>query len=529
MKREHLILLAIVAVGAFLRLYKLDGEYVHALDSYRILSDAIRIISFDAPKYVSAWPGRSIAIIPFLLIKNSAFSSQIGIALYGIAIIPLSYFFSSKCLKLSSNACLVFSAFVAINPTLVVMSKVVIWDIIILFFILFALIITKKMEEKRSFSFSIFFSFLVFFICFMKPTNLIFAVIIFLYLLLVRKIVFIDSKRIKFNLRCNMDVLFSLSVFLFLFGFNMIFHPSLASGIASGGGFYRGLDYIGNIKATTRLMTVPLNTPPTNMYFVGTEATTPLLTFLGIFQAITFILGVKKGLETHEKETILLLGIALAYVFVFLGYSGWVGRQLLPSLLIVLLFLAIGLEEIYLVLKERRTIKKYLFSCVAIILLVSIAFSAHTSFSQAFTWGSDESKIRNFIAIDSFDMNWIEDGSEDVGLIVTGYGAWCEYVLGKERAEKDVVNFFYLDNKSGNEDSLINTIQTVLDKGDKVWFLSGWVDGYDYANMKRYADAISNNFDMINIYEGDKKFVNKDGSIDSSFIVYELKIREGQK
>ncbi|RLJ03773.1 MAG: hypothetical protein DRP08_03020 [Candidatus Aenigmatarchaeota archaeon] len=534
MKREHLILIAIIVLGAFLRFYRLDGEYVHALDSYRILSDAVRVLSFEAPKYVSAWPGRSIAIAPFLLIKNNELIAQIGIAVYGTALISLSYFLISRYFKVSSTVALLFSGLVAVNPKLVIMSKVVIWDIIILFFIVAAIIAAKSLAEKKSLLFSVFFALLAFFICYMKPTNLIFALIAFFYLSIKRGLNSIEFDKIKLYMKHNTDLLASLFIFLFLYGLNILVHPSLASSIASGGGFFENAYYSGNLKATIRLLAVPLNSPTTNMDFIGIEQMTPLLAFLGMFQVTAIILGIKRGVIIARNETILLLGIAFAYAALFLGYPSWVGRQLLPSLLIMILFLVLGINEIYsFFLKKRKLIERCFLLYLAIVLIISASYSTYTSFSQVSIWGSNESKTRNFIVVDPNDMRWLETSCEEVDLIVTGYGAWCEYVLGKDKSEEIVINFFDFDreyeNSPENQYILVEIVKGYLQEGKTVWFLSGWIDGYNYANMKRYASALEENFRLVKIYQGNKKFVDKQGVVRNSFIIYNIETIEDQK
>jgi len=69
--RSLLILIGIVVLGAFLRFYKLDGEYVCFNDTFWRLTPALELSKGILPDSYGGMPGISFLFFPVMLIKSS--------------------------------------------------------------------------------------------------------------------------------------------------------------------------------------------------------------------------------------------------------------------------------------------------------------------------------------------------------------------------------------------------------------------------------------------------------------------------
>ena len=64
MKKEHLILIAIIVLGAFLRFYKLDMQYIRFNDTFWRLTPALELSKGILPDSYGGMPGISFLFFP---------------------------------------------------------------------------------------------------------------------------------------------------------------------------------------------------------------------------------------------------------------------------------------------------------------------------------------------------------------------------------------------------------------------------------------------------------------------------------
>jgi len=517
MKREHLILLAIVAVGIFLRFYRLDDQYIRFNDTFFRLTPALELSKGIIPSSYGQMPGISFLFAPVMLVKSSVMAAQVVVALFGAALIPLSYYLVRKVSPKSEMAPLLLAFFVAINPSFVALSKVVMWDIVVLFFLVLAIITTIKTARERNFGFALVHFILLFYLVFLKAPNLIFFPLSLGYILYYR----IDSiKNIKsIKKEKFFDVFLGTLIFLSLFAIYLYFFPATKSSYVSGGGtgFFVSSFYRQNFLATIRILIVTLNTPPTNMYFALQSFSENyfILYLLATFQILVAILGISELKD--KKQIVFLLSVFFSFAMFYFFFKGWAARYICISVFVMLLFLCLGVEYIVNNIK-LKFFKKSVFSlCLTIGIVISLIFSASTIYTLEDEWGTQRSLNDNYIEIDYMDAQYtLEKATEEgVSLIVSPYGQWFEFYKIADNIDIEILNLF----KIRSEEDLINTIDENLKSDNKVWYVKGWPEEYGWGNIPNYYNIVMENYNLEEIYKGKMYFKNKGGNPENSFIV----------
>jgi len=528
MKREHLILIGIIVLGAFLRFYKLDTQYIRFNDTFWRLTPALELSKGILPNSYGGMPGISFLFFPVMLIKSSVMITQIVIAIFGVALIPLSYYFSKKVFPENKIASILLALFVAINPTFVALSKVMMWDIVVLFFIVLALITTLKTAKNHSFYFTIGHFILLFFLVFLKAPNLLFFPFSLIYILYVRcfdslKEIFsdLDASFNKLFIRRTKDIWIGVVIFFILYGLYLHFFPTIRGQFESGGGtgFFQEAYYSLNLRGTIRTLIVPLNTPATNMYFALQFYSGNYLPL--IFFATSQILIAVWGIFSlkNREYVVFLLSIFFAYAVFYFFFTGWSARYLCISIFILLFFLSLGMEKIIKTLQKQKISKKSIFPAYLLIgLIISLSFSASSLYSMEEEWGTEKSLKENFIEINYKDAPYILEKaeSEDVSLIVSSYGKWLEFFKIAEDIDIEILDMFDIES----EEDLINIINERLKNNEVVWYIKGWPEGYEWGNMDKMYNAIEENYNLEEIYKGGRVYTKMDGKPEDSFLVY---------
>jgi len=401
MKREHLILIAIIIIGAFLRFYKLDTQYIRFNDTFWRLTPALQLSKGILPNSYGGMPRISFLFFLVMLIKTSVMITQIVIAVFGVALIPLSYYFSKKVFPENKIASILLALFVAINPSFVALSKVVMWDIVVLFFLVIALITTYMAAKNHSFYFTIGHFVLLFFLVFLKAPNLLFFPFSLAYILYVRcfdniQEIFsnVDASFNKLFTRRTKDIWIGVVIFFILYGLYLHFFPGIRNAFLSGGGtgFFQEVYYSLNLRGTVRTLIVPLNTPTTNMYFAlqAYSGNYLLLVFFATFQILVAVWGIFS--LKNKKYAVFLLSIFFAYAIFYFFFTGWSARYLCISIFILLFFLSLGIDKIIRTLQKQKISKKSIFPAYLLIgLIISLSFSISSLYSMEKEWGTEKS------------------------------------------------------------------------------------------------------------------------------------------
>ncbi|RLF97559.1 hypothetical protein DRN58_08590 [Thermococci archaeon] len=535
MKREHLILIVIIVLGAFLRFYRLDTQYIRFNDTFWRLTPALELSKGVLPSSYGGMPGISFLFFPVMLIKSSVMAAQIVIVLFGTALILLSYYFSKKVLPDCKIAPFFLSLSVAVNPSFVALSKVMMWDIVVLFFLVIALITTYMTAKNNSFYFTIGHFVLLFFLVFLKAPNLLFFPFSLAYILYMRcfdniQEIFsnVDISFNKLFTRRTKDIWIGVVIFFILYGLYLHFFPTIRSQFESGGGegFFQEAYYSLNLRGTIRTLIVPLNTPASNIYFALQSYSENYLrlTFLAFFQVILTVWGIIS--LRKNRYTFFLLSIFFAYAVFYFFFTGWSARYLCISIFILLFFLSIGVEKtIDSVRKQKLSLNSFFSLYLLIGLIVSLSFSILSVYTMEKEWGTEKSLKENFIEINYKDAPYIlkraED--EDVSLIVSSYGRWLEFFKITEDRNIEILDMFDIES----EEDLVGIINERLKNNEIVWYIKGWPEGYEWSNMDTMYNAIEKNFILEEIYKGGRLYTKIDGKPEDSFLVYRLeKLRD---
>jgi hypothetical protein len=531
MKREYLLLIAIIVVGTALRLYRLDTQYIRFNDTFFRLTPALELSRGIIPSSYGGMPGISLLFFPVMLISSTVTAAQVTVAVFGIALIPLSYLFARNVLPAYTIAPLLLAFFVAINPTFVTLSKVMMWDIVVLVFLVVALITTFTTAQKYSLHFTVLHCVLLFFLVFLKAPNILFFPFSFLYILSVRsfdeirEILSASAQSIDRKLFSTktQDLWIGVVVFFALYGLYLYFFPSIRGQFESGGGqgFFQETYYTVNLRGTLRTLAVPLNTPASNMYFaLQSYAENVLgLAVLAAFQITTVIGGVFS--VRKNRYTFFLLALLAAYTVFYFFFTGWSARYLCICIFILLFFLSLGMEEIINVIKSWKLSTHVFFSAFLVGgLMVSLSFSVSSLYVMEQEWGTKTSLDDNYIEIISDDVPYILERAEKEGisLVVSSYGKWLEFFVITEKHSVEIIDLFEVES----DEEMRATVTERLKNNEKVWYIKGWPEGYEWHEMEGMYTAIQENYSLVEVYKGERQYTRKDGVLESSFTVYLL-------
>jgi len=530
MKREYLVLITIIILGTLLRFYKLDVQYIRFNDTFWRLTPALELSKGILPSSYGGMPGISFLFFPVMLIKPSVMAAQIVIALFGVALIPLSYYFSKKVFPGSKITSILLALFVAINPTFVALSKVMMWDIVVLFFVILALITTLKTAKKYSLYYTILHFVLLFFLVFLKAPNLLFFPFSLLYILCIREIddfkeaLLYPFSALKKSISKNTkDIWIGVLIFFVLYGFYLYTFPDVRNAFLSGGGtgFFQEVYYSLNLRGTVRALIVPLNTPATNMYFAlqAYSENYLLLVFFATSQILIAVWGIFS--LRNREYAVFLLSIFFAYAVFYFFFTGWSARYLCISIFILLFFLSSGMEKIIETLQKQKISRESFFSsCLLIGLIISLFFSTSSFYTMEKEWGTEKSLKENFIEINYDDAPYILEKAENenISLIISSYGKWLEFFKITENINIEILDTFDIES----EEDLITIINERLKNNEVVWYVKGWPEGYEWGNIPHMCNKIEENYRLEKIYEGGRSYTKKEGKQEDSFLVYRL-------
>ncbi len=543
----------IVALGFFLRLYKLQGIYMNH-ESYVALTGALEIINghgFSYEYYGSVGPAL-VMVIPFL-IHASEWIGQLIIALYGALLVPLAYWFALR-YGFSELEALIFPLIIAVSPFFVVLSRVSEYDIIGTFFTaLFFIILSYAIRKPRS---NIAVVLLAIFGCtivLMRIVNLILVG----PLMLVLAAKSLREKKLNFLLPLLVLVVGAL-IYLAIF-------PTERIKIFTGarGAFSFGFHVPAIAAATLSIIFSPLYTPKESIYFYTNFQRsfnqTPILMTTLVFIQLVFILvgfyvfyGRRRGVEFLS----LTWGV-MSLPLIFLFYRGWQARYILPSLFLTTFFLCVGvssfinglvarvkglssLRTFYFEFRRGSSIK-ILFKLpkgvfIAGLVFVIVLFSAsilneiYVSTGMLMDWGSESSLSEQNILIPVEECRRIfnEASISGVDIIASPLAVCFNFYSMQERVNITIFDVYKyaVHNMITPESvkSLMDWLDFQLSRGLKVWYVASWmeftyydVDGTLVGNFHEFLEALNQRFYLRTIFVG--KIVRTETP---GIVVYEL-------
>lgn len=499
MKRPHLnILLLSVILGTFLRLYRLTPNYVWFNDTFFRLTPALEILKGVPVNFDSSMLGATaVGLFSFSIIESLSMVSLV-IAFFGIICIPLSYLFSLK-LTGDEKASAIVSLFVSINPTFVALSKVLIWDIFVLFFFLVSGIIFLSFRKEGGLKKGVALSFSLFLLFLFKLPNILYASVFYLFLFY--------SK--GFSLDRSKEVLLSLGVYLSLLMVFFYFFPSTLRFFASAGGdaFFASESYTSIAIASLMVLSSPLASPDTSMAF-SHGVTVNAFFFLGLLALIpvaVYFKSLKKSSDLFPLLTLII--VSLFYI----NYTGWSHRYLVVPIFLMLLFASQGILAIA---KNSKMLAAFLLG-------ICILSSLGPASIMTEQWGSNSSLARNHIAtpLSLFDEVSALSEAEGVDVIASSYGRVFTFYKLSGTLDATVLDFYQMEKKD-----VLEAIELCLLEGKKVWYVQGWRDIYTSntgSNTIPYKNSIEDTFSLRRIYTSKERIYLIDHPY-PSLTIYEL-------
>jgi hypothetical protein len=477
MKKSAVRVLALsIILGTFLRLYRLNTNYVWFNDTFFRLTPALEILKGVPVNFDSSMMGvTGLGILCFSIYEN-LYSVVLAVCIVGIICIPLSYYFVLRLTKDEKMAALV-SLFVSINPTLIALSKVLLWDVFVLFFFLVSGIIFISFKEKEGLLKGVLLAFSLFLLFTFKLPNVLYAAIFYFFLF--------HSN--KFSIKKSKNVMASLSFFLLLMGIFFYLFPDALRPFVKGGGenFFLREEYLPLVMATLKLLLSPLASPATSMAFSSDMGIT-FFFIIGLVSLIPIIFYFK---DVKKIEDLLSISFVLIISLFFINYGGWSHRYLIVPMFLMLFFTSYGIVKI----NEKRRI------FAVFILALCFVSSFGSSIRMVDDWSSDKSLVANHIAtpLSLFNKAVELAKNENVDTITSPYGRVFTFYYLSGSLESEVIDFNLLE-ESAVEKRMNDTVAL----GKKVWYVEGWPDVFVFGgkNTMAYKKMIENDFLLKTFY-----------------------------
>ena len=477
MKSPAVKILALsIILGSFLRLYKINTNYVWFNDTFFRLTPALEILQGVPVKYDSSMIGvTGLGLLCFSISKD-LYPVVLAVCLTGILCIPLSYYFVLKMTKDERIAALA-ALFVSINPTLVALSKVLIWDIFVVFFFLISGIIFLSLKEKPSAVKGILLGISLFLLFSFKLPNVLFAIVFYLFLFYFR----------KFSIPKSKDLLISGAVYGALLGIFFYSFPNALNFFTRGGGpnFFIKEDYLSLAIATLKLLLSPVASPQTSMAF-SFDMGIGIFFSLGIISIIPLIFYFK---DIRKIDELFYVSVVLVISLFYVNFSGWSHRYLSVPLVLMLIFVSYGIIK----MREKNNLISF------VVIGVCIFASLGSSVIMVDNWASDKSLAENHVAtpLSLFDGVTEMAEIEDVDVIASPYGRVFKFYYLSGHLTSEIIDFYSLDETEVKE-----RIDTAIFTGKKVWYVEGWPDVFVFEgkNTRTYKAIIEDSFFLKNYY-----------------------------
>ncbi|KYC53461.1 MAG: Dolichyl-phosphate-mannose-protein mannosyltransferase [Candidatus Methanofastidiosum methylothiophilum] len=498
MKRSHLSLLFLsTLLGAFFRLYRLNADYVWFNDTFFRLTPALEILKGVPVKFAPSMIGATgVGLVSFLF-SEDLFSVALVVCFAGIACIPLSYYFVLRLTKDERIAALT-ALFVSINPTLVALSKVLLWDIFVLLFFLTSGIIYLSFKEKETLPKGFLLAISLFLLFTFKLPNILYALVFYFFLFY----------KYRFSINKSKNLLASLLAYIFLMALFFYSFPDALDTFTRGGGpnFFIKESYVSLLVATLKTLLSPLASPKTSMAFhfdIGIDIFF-IMGLLALIPIAFYFKSIKKIEDFFPLSSVLIISLF------FINFSGWSHRYIVVPLFLMLVFVSYGIIKI--MEKERG----FAFLIVAVCFLSSFG----PLISLTGEWGESKSLAANHVATPLSLFNKTSEliDLNNVEIVVSSYGRVFTYYKLKGEIDGEIVDFYSVE-----KEEMLDITNNGIFEGKRVWYIEGWPDVFVFEGKDTivYRENIESEFVLKNIYTSKEKIYVFDREY-PPLIIYEL-------
>ena len=524
---EFLILILILILALILRIGVFqDGEYIIGPhDTFAPAAGALEVISGDGYnyRYLSS-PGSSLLLIPFLLISKSFLSIQIALLFYSIFSILIIYILIRKVYPSNSFPALISCVFIAVNPTLVIYSIILFYDMFqilgLLVFILSIVYLSERFTAPNVFLYVI--SGILLFL--LKESNIVFILLSGVFFL------FINKKKSK--IKISKEFCIFLILFIFLIGgyfINPLTNDRASRDVPN---FFHIENIENNLLSTMPYLLHPFSSPNFSGIFKYTTKDFGNLTFVEPLLVLGLLLvAIVYLIKERVELSLLLFGSIAVNIAFFSLFLKWQLRYYFPSLIMIFVLLAFGFY--FLVNGKFREQYRVIISFVVILIFVLIIQSIIQSVQGVQDINSHKGQINNYLLLNNSDMDVLGELDEG-GIIYSSYGPWVNFYINLENYELenyDVYEVFYYTNDSIPADlEIIRSIKSNLDMGKPVYYLAGWQELFitnrdETRNYALFWKSLGDELILKEIYFGDNKICQELLNY-NCFKIYEVNLKD---
>ncbi|HEY8491475.1 MAG TPA: hypothetical protein VIO14_10840 [Dehalococcoidia bacterium] len=473
----RLLLGLALAGGGLLRTVRLNDHYIYALDSTAHIDGLKQLLAGHGYIYSHyTTPGPELAVSPFLVLGGYSFwSAQAGIVTYNIALIALAYLVARLLVPRQPLIAGLFALAVAVNGSLVLTSRVVLWDTLQACFVLLYLAAVLATDRGRRRPLLVLASFpLAGFLMLMKIPNVLVVALGCLYLLVG------PAGRLKYRRLALRDLA------PFVAGALLLLAPAVAyllrspadrhKLLSAGGGTFAFTDVdrlVTNAAAFVQAFAGPLNAPATATFFPGDPGPAPWLWPLVLLQTAVGLWGFLLLLRQRAPEALLLAAVAVALAAFFVPYEGFQTRYVLPSLTVLLFFVTVGAVDLGHRLAAGSRVAVRVAAAAALLGLAAAAGVGLTDVGRALArWDTERSYAENSVIIWPEDVAAVEAAlaAHPDAYVVTPVLSLL-HVLGHEPRGLDLTAA-----PPPSPDGLAPVIDAELAAGRPVLYLAMWHD-----------------------------------------------------
>lgn len=512
-------LVGIIAVAISLRLYGLNHPYSYVQDSTVQISGAKGVfLEATYPYWYYAPPGPGLTLLPFLVPFDFSLSSaQLGVAFYGVVLVILTWLVVRSISPTSMLAPYWAAFLVAINPMLVVSSRVILFDTMqVVFMLAFLLLVMGR--QAMSLSKMLLMFGLGAFLVVMKTPNMLVVGLGVLYLLAEPL-----AKRWPADLRRKrwLHTLAGLGVLLLIFGVYLSHATGESERITTVARGQFHVDFIlPNLRAMSEAFGAPLNTEPAAVFFQMTALGFPSWKLaLAFGQALLAVTGIVYALRREWLETLLVVGLAIGIAAFYLAYQGWQARYVFLFLTVQLVLVSLGVEALLDWLRRAsRPPTAIVVACMTILSMVIVASlipALMTDIDSLISWGTEDSMRLNGAHLFPADVMAISESlAQHPEAYVISSMASAVDILDSSNTRKMLDLHRFGIEKGVSEESLEELrllMDEVLESGKEILYIPTW---YEIDNNRQgfengfgmYLQFITSQYDAVVQYIGTNEF-----------------------
>ncbi len=515
----------------WLRFYGLSGDYV-SYDSYAQLVGGLHFLDARGHGYgYVAPPGAALLLLPALILSRTELAAQVAVGLWGVLLAGISGWLVWRVTRLL-GAALLFTLLVALNPTLVFLSRGIWFENFLLVIVALTILLCYRAAEEAGdpevpLLLWAIFGLTLLATAIRTPSMLILPLGL---LYIGRRRGYLSRSGLRRLLRSRW-AWGGLGTAGLIAGAYFLSQPTEAAKIVTAArGTFALANLARNWAPALYVLSNPLLTPPTavfdgpSFYELLGGRPEPASVLAAMLQLpLVFIGGYALVVEGRRDFCAFLVALAAVLSLFYSFYVEFISRYYLPAIYVELFLLTRGLSYLLGQRVQGGRLLPTAGGVYAVIVVAALAASgAAAMVPEIRTWGSRESRANQQVYLTPREVRRVLDLAVAAGVdeIVTDYAPYVEfYALSQERYAGVAVFDLYkhavargVTRKSAAE--LLAHIQAATRRGKKVWLFLGWptIRAYDPGlteTFRFFYDVISSQRALTVVLRGEPTVFNR--------------------